>query len=84
MNQIAFLEEGEPFQAPLSCLSQHRYKEERNSAASYNFSQGKPLRSREELWSQNPCQGFENTISHGACSSSYSQQGKITPQETNF
>lgn len=51
-NQIAFLEEGEPFQAPLSCFSQHRYKEERNSAASCNCSQGKPLRSREELWSK--------------------------------
>lgn len=83
-NQIAFLEEGEPFQAPLPCFSQHRYKEERNSTASYNCSQRKPLRSREELWSQNPCQRFGNTVSHSSCSSFYCQQEKIASQETNF
>ena len=50
-NQIAFLEEGEPFQARLSCFSQDRHKEEKFHCI-MQLLQVKALQRTEELWSQ--------------------------------
>lgn len=86
-NQIAFLEEGELFQAPLSCFSQHRCKEERNSTTSYNFSKWKHFRGQKscdlKISAKDSRTKFENTILipfplH------YDQQEKITAQQASF
>lgn len=83
---IAFLEEGEPFQAPLSCFSQHRYKEERNSTASYNFSKRKHFKGEKSCGLKIPAKD-SRTKDHMVLAPlplHYHQQEKITPQETNF
>lgn len=85
-NQIAFLEEGEPFQAPLSCFSQHRYKEERNSTTSYNFSKQKHLKREKSCGLKISAKDSrrEDHMVLAPLPLHYCLQEKITPQETNF
>lgn len=83
-NQIAFLEEGEPFQAPLSCFSQHRYKEERNSPTSYNFFKQKHVKGQKscglKIYAKGPRpEDHMVLVPHPL---RYYQQEKITLQET--
>lgn len=85
-NQIVFLEEGELFQAPLSCLSQHRYKEERNSTASYNFSKKKQFKGEMSCGLKIPAKDSrtKDHVVHAPLPLHYHQLEKITPQEINF